>query len=91
MEKLYGSLCELSLNCDLGGPKESIIRDVFIGNMQDGEIQREWLRETRTPVKALELAIYVEMGIQNKQKISGTLTYTVFNELPNRSINGIEK
>ena len=39
VEKFYGCLRELSLNCDLGSREESIIRDVFIANMQDGEIQ----------------------------------------------------
>ena len=40
VEKFYGCLWELSLNCDLGSHEESIIGDVFIANMQDGEIQR---------------------------------------------------
>ena len=35
VEKFYGCLRELSLNCDLSGHEESIIRDVFIANMQD--------------------------------------------------------
>ena len=41
VEKFYGCLREFSLNCDLGSHEESIIREVFIANMQDGEIQRE--------------------------------------------------
>ena len=41
VEKFYSCIRELSLNCDLGSHEESIIRDVFIANMQDGEIQRE--------------------------------------------------
>ena len=51
MEKFYVRLWELSLNCDLGSHEESIIRDVFIANMQDGETQREMLKETRTAKK----------------------------------------
>ena len=46
VEKFYGCLRELSLNCDLGSHEESIIRDVFVANMQDGKIQRELLRNT---------------------------------------------
>ena len=61
VEKFYGCLRELSLNCDLGSHEESIIRDVFIANMQDGEIQRELLKETRTAKKALEVAMNIEM------------------------------
>ena len=48
VEMFYGCLRELSLNCDLWSYEESIIHDVFIVNMQDGEIQRELLKETRT-------------------------------------------
>ena len=44
VEKFYGCLRELSLNCNLGSHEESIIRDVFRANMQDGEIQRELLK-----------------------------------------------
>ena len=38
VEIFYGCLREFSLNSDLGSHEESIIRDVFIANMQDGEI-----------------------------------------------------
>ena len=48
VKKFYGCLRELSLNCDLGSNEESMIRDVFIANMQDGEIQSELLKETRS-------------------------------------------
>ena len=67
VEKFYGCLRELSLNCDLGSHEESIIRDVFIANMQDGEIQRELLKETRKAKKALEIAMNIEMGIQKQR------------------------
>ena len=46
VEMFYGCLRELSLNCDLGSHEGSIIRDDFIENMQDGEIQRELLKES---------------------------------------------
>ena len=55
VEKFYECLWELSLNCDLGSHEESIIRDVFIASMQDGEIQRELLKEARTAKKALKV------------------------------------
>ena len=72
VEKICGCLRELPLNCDLGSHEESIIRDVFIANMQNDEIQRELLKETGTAKKALEVAMIVQMGIQNQLKISGT-------------------
>ena len=82
VEKFYGCLRELSLNCDLGSHEESIICDVFIVDMQDGGIQ-ELLKETRTAKKALEPAVNIKMGIQSQLKISGTTAYTISNQLAN--------
>ena len=90
MEKFYGCVRELSLNCDLGSHKESILRDVFTANMQDGEIQRELLKETKMAKKSLKLAINFEMGIQNQLKILGTDAYTVLNQVANTYINCIQ-
>ena len=64
VEKFYGCLRDFSLICDMGSHEESIIWDVFIANMQDGEIQRELLKETRSAKKALEVAMNIEMGFQ---------------------------
>ena len=77
-------------NCDLGSHEESIIRDVFIANMQDGEIQRELLKETRSSKKALEVAIKIEMGTQNQLKISGTSAQSTSNQRVNMSINIVQ-
>ena len=89
VEKFYGCPRELSLNCDLGSHEESIIRDVFIVNMQDGEIQRELLKETRTAKKALEVAMNIEMGIQNQLEISGTTVHSTTNEIKTTSVKNI--
>ena len=90
VEKFYGCLWELSLNCDLGSHEESIIRDVFIANMQDGEIQRELLKETRTAKKVLEVSMNIEMGIQNQLRISGTPIPNTTNEISSQSINSVQ-
>ena len=90
VEKFYGCLRELSLNCDLGSHEESIIRDVFIANMQDGEIQRELLKEKRTAKKALEFAMNIEMGIQNQLIISGSPASTTTNEITSQTINNVQ-
>ena len=90
VEKFYGCLRELSLNCDLGSHEESIIRDVFIANMQDGEIKRELLKETRTAKKALEIAMNIEMGIQNQLTKSGTSGQTATNEIMSASVNNVQ-
>ena len=50
---------------------KSQLSEVFIANMMNDEIQREFLRETITPKKALELAMIIEMGIQNQLNKSG--------------------
>ena len=58
--------------------------------MQEGEIQRELLKETRTAKKALEVAMNIEMGIQNQLKISGTAIYQTTNDITSSSINNIQ-
>ena len=89
VEKFYGCLREP--NCDLGSHEESIIRDVFIANMQDGEIQRELLKETRTAKKALENAMNIEiMGKQNQLKISGTAAQTSTNGITSTTVNNVQ-
>ena len=90
VEKFYRCLRELSLNCDLGSHEESIIRDVFIANMQGDEIQRELLKETRTAKKVLEIAMNIEMGIQNQLKISGTSAQTTTNEITSTKVNNVQ-
>ena len=58
--------------------------------MQEGEKERELMKETMTAKKTLELAINIEMGMQNQLKISGTAVYTVSNQKANASINRIQ-
>ena len=90
VEKIYGCLRELSLNCDLGSHEESFIRDIFIANMQDGEIQRELLKETRTAKKALEVSMNIEMEIQNQLKKSLTAAQTSTNGITNATVNNVQ-
>ena len=58
--------------------------------MQDGEIQRELLKETRTAKKALAIAMNNEIGIQNQLKISGTSAQTATNEIKCASVNNVQ-
>ena len=58
--------------------------------MQDGEIQREMLKETRTAKKALEIAMNIEMGIQNQLKISGSPASTTTNEITIQTITNVQ-
>ena len=74
IEKFYGHLKELSENCDLGEKGDTIIRDVFIANMQNEDIQKELLKETVEPDKALAIAINIEMGTLNQLKMNASKT-----------------
>ena len=47
-----------------------IIRDNFITNTLDDDIQRELLRDTVDPDRALSIAVNIEMGHQNQQRKS---------------------
>ena len=72
IEHFFGKLKESSDNCDLGNQEVTLIRDLFIANMQDPDIQRELLRETLEPPQALRLAINMELGQRNQLQISNT-------------------
>ena len=84
IEKFYGHLKELSENCDLGEKADTIIRDVFIANMQNEDIQKELLKETVEPDKALAIAINIEMGTLNQLKMNANK-----NEL-NSTVNQVQ-
>ena len=82
-------------NCNLGSEETTLIRDAFILNMLDHETQKELLKETVDPPKALEIAIQMEMGAQNQQKINQNLmsgntsvNYINNNSMRNRNANG---
>ena len=70
VEQFYSILKELAENCDFENREEVIIRDIFITNMLDDDIQRELLRDTVDPERALVNAVKMEMGHQNQQRIS---------------------
>ena len=94
MESFYGRLIELAKNCNLGSEETTLIRDTFILNVIDHETRKELLKETVQPSKALEIAIQMEMGAQNQQKInknlmSGTNSVNSINsnQIRNRNAN----
>ena len=94
VESFYGRLIELAENCTLGSEETTLIHDAFILNMLDHETQKELLKETVEPPKALEIAIQMEMGAQNQQKInqnlmSGTssVNFINSNQVRNRNAN----
>ena len=88
IEKFYGHLKELSENCDLGEQGDTIIRDVFIANMQNVDIQKELLKKTAKPDKALAIAINIEMGTINQLKMNASKTelHSTVNQVQRGSI-----
>ena len=70
VEQFYSILKELAENCDFENREEAIIRDISITNMLDDDIQRELLRDTVDPERALSIAVNMEIGNQNQQRIS---------------------
>ena len=57
VEQLYIILKELAENCDFKNREEVIIKDIFITNMLDDDIQRELLRDTVEPERTLSIAL----------------------------------
>ena len=77
VEQFYSILKELVENCDFENREEVIIRDIFITNTLDDDIQRELLRDTVYPERALSIAVNMEMGHQNQQRKSSNNQTTV--------------
>ena len=86
VEQFYSILKELAENCDFENREEVIIRDIFITNLLDDDIQRELLRDTVDPERALSIAVNMEMGNQNQQRISSSNN----NREANSTINAIQ-
>ena len=70
VEQFYSILKKLAENCDFENREEVIIRDIFITKMLDDDIQRELLPDTVDPKRAFSIALSMEMGHQNQQRIS---------------------
>ena len=56
-------------NCDFENREQTLMRDVFITNLIDSEIQKELLKQTVEPRQELELAINMELGMRNQHQI----------------------
>ena len=73
---------EQAENCGSFGDEENtLIRDTFIFNMLDHDTQKELLKETVLPTKALKVAVQMEMGAQNQQKINQNLNIAATNSV----------
>ena len=54
------------VNCNDGRLETEIIRDLFIANMSNNEVQKDLLAETKTPEQALDYAFRREKGLENQ-------------------------
>ena len=51
IKHFFGKLKELFENCELGSQEDTLIRDLFIANMQDPEIQRSYFEKLLNQLK----------------------------------------
>ena len=69
IEQFHSALRSLAEHCQLANLEDELLRDIFTPNMIDHEIQKELLKTTLTPEKALELAVSIELGIRSQLAI----------------------
>ena len=69
MEQFYSALRSLAEHCQLADLEDELLRDIFTANMIVQEIQKELLKTTLSPEKALELAVSIELGIRSQLAI----------------------
>ena len=63
LEQIWGALAEMAKKCDIAAGEEEWIRDIFINNMKNYDIQSKLLIETLPPREALNVALIDEKGI----------------------------
>ena len=56
IDHFFGKIKESSENCELGNQEDSLIRDLFIANMQGSKIQKELLIEFIDHAQEIRLA-----------------------------------
>ena len=69
MDQFHSALRSLAEQCQLGYLEDALLRDIFTAIMIDQEIQKELLKTTLAPEKALELAVSIELGIRSQLAI----------------------
>ena len=70
-EQFWGALSDLARSCKIAiNAEQEWIRDVFIFNMKNCDLQRRLLSETLNPVDALNQAIIEEKGYYNHLKLT---------------------
>ena len=70
LEQFWGALAKMAKKCDITAGEEEWIRDIFINNMKNYDIQKKLLTETLSPREALNVALIDEKGILNHLKLT---------------------
>ena len=70
MEQFWGALAEMARRCNISAGEDEWIRDNFINNMKNSDIQRKLLTETLPPLEAFNVALIDEKGITNHMKMT---------------------
>ena len=68
LETFYSRLRELGAKAAFGAVEQDLVKDFFIGKMNNTAIQLKLLSEMRTPAQALNYALAREPGQQNQKK-----------------------
>ena len=74
MEQFHSALRSLPAFCQLGALEDGLLRDIFTANITDPEIQKELLKVTLAPEKALKLAISIELSARSHLAIKAKNT-----------------
>ena len=83
MEQFHSSLRSLAEHCQLGHLEYELLRDIFTANMIDPEIQKELVKVTLSPERALEVAIGIELGARNQLTIQSMNAITPLDKQEN--------
>ena len=74
VKHFHSVLRSLAEYCQPGALEVGLLRDIFTANMINSEIQKELLKVTMEPEKALELAISIELGARSQLAIQANNT-----------------
>ena len=85
LEQFWGALAEIAKRCDIHTGEDEWIRDIFINNMKNSDIQRKLLTETLPPLEALNVALIDEKGITNHNKMTNAFKSNGYSS--NKSFN----
>ena len=83
MEQFHSALRSLAEHCQLGHLEDELLRDIFTANMIDLEIQKELLKVTLSPERALKVAIGIELGARNQLTIQSKNALTPMDKQEN--------